>query len=67
MLESMPDLPMGLGMALLQNEQAATNFHALPARKQKEIIQRTHNISSKSEMRAMVAKLADGEIPPQLS
>ncbi len=55
--------PMGFGMALIQNERAATNFYALSAWKKEEILRRLHNISSKEEMRALTAKLADGEIP----
>ncbi len=66
MIESMPDLPMGFGMALLQNETAAVNFHSMSERQQKEVLRKTHKIKSKAEMKAMVAKLADGVIPSQL-
>lgn len=57
-MDPMRDLPMGFGMALLQDAQAARAFDALPPARQQEIIQRTHAISSKAEMRALVASLS---------
>ncbi len=58
-MDPMQDLPMGFGMALLQDEQATRAFYALSPARQQEIIQRTHTISSKAEMRALVASLTD--------
>lgn len=51
------DLPMGFGMALLQNEAATRTFYALPPQQQQEIISRTHAITSKAEMQALVTSL----------
>lgn len=56
-MDPIRDLPMGFGMALLQNEQATRTFYALSPAQQQEIIQRTHTISSKSEMGALVDSL----------
>jgi len=59
MAKPIQDLPMGFGMALLQNEDAALRFYALPQSQQEDIISKTRNIASKSEMRAYVARIAD--------
>nr|WP_319487575.1 hypothetical protein [uncultured Caproiciproducens sp.] len=48
------EIPMGLGMALAQNEQAMEYFAGLPEQKKDEIIQRTCEIQSKDEMQAYV-------------
>lgn len=58
-MDPMRDLPMGFGMALLQNEQATRAFYALSPAQQQEIIQRTHAISSKAEMRSLVDSLTN--------
>lgn len=51
------DLPMGFGMALLQNEQATRTFYALSPARQRELLQKTQTVSSKAEMRALVNSL----------
>lgn len=48
------ELPLGLGMALMENPPANARFAALPPEKQQIIISRIHSISSKSEMRQFV-------------
>ena len=48
-------LPMGFGMALLQNKEARDIYDVLPINRQIEIINGTHNIRSKKEMQAYVA------------
>lgn len=58
-MDPIRDLPMSFGMALLQNERAALAFYALSPAQQQAVIQRTHAISSKAEMRALVSDLAD--------
>ena len=45
------DLPLGFGMALMQNRAA---FRALPPERQQELIARTRAISSREEMRSLV-------------
>ena len=66
-MNPMQNLPMGFGMALLQNEQAFQAFHALSPAQQQEVIQQTHAVSSKAQMRALVSGLTTqaGGLPPQ--
>lgn len=49
-----PELPLGLGMALAQNLQAMRRFSSLSNEEQQALINRTHFINSKQEMRAFV-------------
>lgn len=51
------ELPLGFGMALAQNEDAMQQFEALSDAEKQAIIQRTHSISSKQEMRQLVASI----------
>ncbi len=48
------DIPMGLGMALLQNPTAYNCFSALTEKQQKTVINGTKNINSKEEMQIYV-------------
>ncbi len=48
------EMPIGLGMALAMNPEAMQKFASLPERKKQEIIQGTHAVSSKEEMRQYV-------------
>ncbi len=50
-------LPMGFGMALLQNKEAMEAYDQLPRNKQIEVINGTHSIRSKQEMQNYVASL----------
>lgn len=50
-------LPLGFGMALAQNEAAMKAFEALSEKEKESIIQQTHSVSSKQEMRNLVAGL----------
>lgn len=50
-------VPLGFGMALSQNTEALRHVSALPQEKQKELIEITKSISSKSEMRSFVNSL----------
>lgn len=52
------DLPMGFGAALMQNANAMNYFTSLNDRRQKEIIEATHFIETKQEMKSFVANLA---------
>ena len=53
-------LPLGLGMALAQNEQAMARFDALSeADNKKAFVEKTHSVHSKSEMRSLVNSLTD--------
>ena len=54
------ELPMGLGMALAQNETAMKNFEAMNDAQKQDIIEKTHHVESKKEMRALVSSIANG-------
>ncbi|MBR4100292.1 MAG: hypothetical protein IKK51_00250 [Oscillospiraceae bacterium] len=51
------EMPVGLGMALAMNPEAMQKFASLPETKKQEIINGTHAISSKSEMRQYVESI----------
>lgn len=48
------EIPLGFEMALAQNPEAMRKFSLLSDSRQKEIINGTHNIHSKEEMRKYV-------------
>lgn len=50
-------LPMGFGMALMQNPEARAYYQQLPKNKQMELINSTHEIRSKQEMQRFVASI----------
>ncbi|MDD6188950.1 MAG: hypothetical protein PUB32_05155 [Clostridiales bacterium] len=52
------ELPMGFGAALMQNYGAMQYFTGLDERRQREILEATHFIESKQEMKNFVANLA---------
>lgn len=52
-------LPLGLGMALAQNEAAMKKFESMSEAEKQSLIQRTHQVDSKSEMRRLVSELTD--------
>lgn len=52
-------LPLGFGMALAQNEPAMARFASLAEEEKQAVIQRTHQVKSKEEMRNLVAELTD--------
>ena len=51
-------LPLGFGMALAQNEAAMKTFESFSEAEKEAIVQRTHQVNSKREMRSFVASLA---------
>ncbi len=51
------ELPLGFGMALAQNEPAMKRFESYSEAEKQAIIQKTHSITSKQEMRAFVNEL----------
>jgi len=53
-------IPLGLGMALAQNSDALSHFAGLPVSERQQIIERTHSIGSKKEMRSFVDNLSKG-------
>ncbi len=50
-------IPIGLGMALAQRPEAMEKFAALSESKKLEIIDGTHSISSRAEMRQYVDRI----------
>lgn len=52
------EVPMGLGMALAQNTEAMAYFAGLSKEQQQAVIDGTHDIHSKQEMRAYVERLS---------
>lgn len=52
-------VPMGFGMALSQNMAALEKFSAMSKAEQEAIINGTHNIHSKKEMKSYVNNLTD--------
>lgn len=54
------DIPLGLGMALAQNNRALSYFAGLSPRRKQDIIDKTHNIGSKKEMQSFVDNLNPG-------
>ena len=51
------DIPLGLGMALMQHAEAMNYFFSLPEKEQRQIISHTHTIGSREEMQAYVQSL----------
>ncbi|MGN1135540.1 MAG: hypothetical protein ACI4SF_04905 [Oscillospiraceae bacterium] len=51
------EMPVGFGMALAMNPKAMEKFTLLPESKKQEIINGTHSVSSKAEMRQYVEKI----------
>lgn len=52
------EIPMGFGMALMNNTRAYTRFIGLPPEEQRALIDGVHTISSKSAMRDYVNRIA---------
>ncbi len=56
------ELPLGLGMALAQNEAAMKRFESLSEPEKQAFVQKTHSVASKAEMKALVSSLTAGPI-----
>ena len=52
------DLPLGLGMALMQNADAFLYFSALDQTQQAKIIEQSRQVKSRSEMKSFVSGLS---------
>ena len=59
---SLEELPIGLGMALMQNKIAMDYFAALSDAGRQQIVDHTHNIQSKEEMQSFVDSIAKGNL-----
>lgn len=53
------ELPLGFGMALAQNERAMAKFESLSEAEKRAVVERTHSIRTKAEMRSFVRSLTD--------
>lgn len=53
------ELPLGLGMALAQNEAAMQQFASLSQEERQAVIEKAHAVSSKQEMEALVNGLTE--------
>ena len=51
------ELPMGFGMALMRDPAAMQWFSDLSVSAQQAIVEHTHSIRSKEEMRAFVSRI----------
>ena len=54
-----PAIPVGLGMALVHNQQALTKFSALTYEEKRACIAGVHGNDSRQEMRAYVDRFAE--------
>lgn len=66
-LNPMADLPMGFGMALAQDLTAMDRFARLSPDEQRDLIDQTHRITSKTEMRSFVSSLGQDITPQDLA
>ena len=55
------ELPLGLGMAFMQNLSAFDAFSRLTEYEKREFINGAHDVRTREEMRDYVLKLSDGE------
>ena len=53
-----PEMPLGLGMALMMNPNALDYYSKLPNEQKRAVIEHTHSISNKADMQAYVESLA---------
>ena len=54
------ELPLGFGMALAQNKAAMHAFETMTPEQKQAVIQKTHTVMSKAEMRHLVDGLTQG-------
>ncbi len=59
--ENKLEIPTGLGMALAQNPEAMQNFAVMTNDRKQAVIDATHSLSSKKEMRALVERIGNGD------
>lgn len=53
------DLPLGLGMAFAQNERAMAKFESMSDSDKRAFVEKSHSVSSRSEMDTLVNSLTD--------
>lgn len=57
-------IPLGLGMALAENRRAWERFASMSDGEQREVIERTHSIENKEDMKALVMQIERGGFHP---
>lgn len=57
------DIPLGLGMALAQNDKAMERYASLSDEEKQKLIKNAHGVNSKAEMQSFVQKLAEDNTP----
>lgn len=55
------ELPLGLGMALAQNEAAMQKFESMSDSQKQSVISAASNVNSKREMQQLVSNLSGDE------
>lgn len=57
-MDEMPEaLPLGLGMALAQDEAAMERFAVLPEEEKRAVIEEAHQMRSRTEMQQLVENI----------
>lgn len=52
------EIPLGLGMALAQNEKAMERFGSLSGPERDALLEQAHQVRSRREMQALVERLS---------
>ncbi len=60
-LNDRPDMPLGLGYALAANSSALKAFAELSSERQRQIIENSRSVTSKTEMRKFVENIKSKE------
>lgn len=55
-------LPVGFAMALAMNQTALEKFGAMPQDKKEALVERAHNVRSKSQMHELVEEIGKSGI-----
>lgn len=55
------ELPIGFSMAIAKNPKALTGFSNMSEAEQQEIIDKCHNVTSKSEMQQIVDSIVSSQ------
>lgn len=56
-MDPLKDLPLGFGMALVQNEKSLLRFGEMPEAQKRKLLEEAHRVTSKKEMRALVDRI----------
>lgn len=52
------EIPLGFGLALVQDPDAMQKFSKLPEERRRELLRQAHAVSSKREMQALIIGLS---------